>query len=100
MQITKKENSVLAELSQAELSAIRLVSKMASESASELSSIDPGENLGIYSASKNLGYCSRFLTMISEDVGSLYSPHEYHKFGNEFFELFMQEALEEPSPLE
>ena len=89
MKITKQNDSVLVELSQAELSAIKLMANMAIESSAELSSIDPVEDIQGYHAHKNLEYCSRFLDRISGDAEYYCGPHEFHKIGHEFFELFM-----------
>lgn len=100
MQVTKKEDSVLVELSQAELSAIRLMAEMALESASSVPLVDPAVDPGPYHATKNLYSCSTFLNRISEHAERVYAPNQFGKIGREFYELFMPEALEEPSPLE
>ena len=100
MQITKKEDSVLVELSQAELSAIRLMAEMASESTSLLHSVDPAMDPGPYHIAETLYSCSTFLRRISDHAEITYDPHQFHEIGREFFELFMPEAIGEPSPLE
>ena len=99
MQITKKEDSVLIELSQAELSAIRLMAEMALESASSVPLVDPAVDLGPYIATENLYSCSRFLRRISEHVEKPCGPHKFHEIGHEFYALFMPEAIGKPSPL-
>ena len=99
MQITKQEDSVLVELSQAELSAIRLMAEMALDCGSALSLIDPADDPGPYHVWTNLQSCSTFLNRISEHAERTYGPHQFHKIGREFCELFMPEALEDPSPL-
>ena len=100
MQITKKEDSVLVELSQAELSAIRLMAEMASESASSIPLIDPAVDPGPYHATENLYFCSAFLRRIGEHAERPCAPHKFHEIGHEFYALFMPEAIGEPSPLE
>ncbi len=99
MKITKQNSSVLIELSQAELSAIRFMAEMVSESTSLLHSIDPAMDPGPYHVAESLCCCSRFLRSISEHVEGSCSPHEFHEIGREFFELFMPEALGGPSSL-
>lgn len=89
MKIVKQNSSVLVELSQAELSAIELMARMATESAAELSSVDPAEDLDTYHAWRNLECCSRFLSRISMDVERPCGLHEFHKVGHEFYDLFM-----------
>lgn len=100
MQVIKKKDSVLVELSQAELSAIRLMAGMALDCGLALSLTDPAVDPGPYHAWTNLYYCSTFLSRISEHAERIYGPHQFNEIWREFYELFMPEALEEPSPLE
>lgn len=99
MQITKKEDSVLVELSQAELSAIRFMAETALDCGSALSLIDPADNPCPHRAWINLQSCSTFLNRISEHAERIYEPHEFDEVWREFYELFMPEALGNPSPL-
>ena len=100
MKIVKQEDSVLVELSQAELSAIRFMAEIALACGSALSLIDPAEDPGPYHAWINLQSCSTFLNRISEHAERTYGPHQFNEIGHEFYELFMPEAIGEPSPLE
>lgn len=99
MQIIKQENSVLVKLSQAELSAIKLMAENALRAGAAVFDIEAKAYIGVDatdfpSAYSTLMYCHEFLRAIgshaeSDEVG-------IHAFAS----LFVPMALEEPTLLE
>lgn len=93
MQITKKEDSVLVELSQAELSAIKMMAERSLESASRVLAIDFVDHPEACSAYNDLTCCYELLKKLGMNAESDIS--DMHAFCT----LFMPMAIEEPEPL-